>query len=190
MDEEPVVVEKSLADAVVHVARHPRGFTTLALKLFTVWNLTLVLLHVYTHAYVNLLLLSAMVMVSGLYMTYVYPRAFHFPHAETPFYVGWPDVVVLDIVFHLLPFLFVAWRYGRYYLDGAADRDPRRAFLQIGNALALVLVYLAVVRVDRQYKLPCRHQRIMYYLTAVVVVILCFIINSSCKPLHKSKNSS
>jgi hypothetical protein len=84
-------------------------------RMFTVWCVVLVALHRWTHATVDLLLLTTVTAFVGVC---VFARLPAVSTGETTAEVvvvrGWP-LLATDLLFHIAPLVFVASRYGVYY---------------------------------------------------------------------------
>lgn len=119
--------------------------TTSVLQYFTVWCLLLVIFSKTTHVYLDLLMTSLFVLVCGSYLTYVFPRSVKFRfcgHAMT--IEGW-KLRFLDVITHVLPFLYIAWTYGGHYIRCDTSLFP------ILNLCLLVLLYVSLFDVFKVY---------------------------------------
>lgn len=118
----------------------------------TNWTLVLILAHRWTHAHVDLLLLSWVVLAASTFLIFVRPGYFQLP-------VAWSSTggvckletgavaLLIHAAIHVLPFAFVAGRYGEYYLArGFGAPQILAAFL--------IVLYVHSVRFEEVYDLP------------------------------------
>lgn len=119
--------------------------TTNVAQYFTLWCLLLVCFSSHTHMYVDLLLTSSFVLLCGSYLTYVYPRRVKFMfNGETFTIVGW-KLNLIDLLFHVLPFMYIVWRYGEYYIKSEKTIPP------LLNSLLVALLYVSTFDVFEVY---------------------------------------
>ena len=98
-------------------------------------------LHEITHPIFNLLFLSALVAIGGLYISNVSPRAYYLQVQDTTVVLdGWKTIVI-DVLFHIAPFIFVWFAYSHYYFASC-----RNTIVPLLNSLILVIVYAATAR--------------------------------------------
>jgi hypothetical protein len=87
-----------------------------ALRFFTFWMVFLIVFHHYTYKYVNLLYLSYVTLICGLYLSFINPRRFVFYFEGVRYeYTGVQKFIIVDLIFHILVFYFVYRRYASYY---------------------------------------------------------------------------
>lgn len=111
------------------------------LNFFTTWLIILVVFNPQVFQYVNLQYLAFVVMIGGLYMSFVNPRRFVCyigPHRLE--FTGPQKFVVVDLFFHILVFIFIIAKYGKYYSRAGLDG--------IDVGLMLMLVYLFMIEFD------------------------------------------
>lgn len=112
---------------------------------FTLWSLVVVLLHAYTHAHVHLLALTAFVCLAGMWLTHVHPRQYVLFDLK----IAGANAVAVNVALHVIPFVFVAWAYGRYYAEC-------HGLGTLPGTLLIFVAYAAYVRGDLAsvYKTP------------------------------------
>lgn len=86
------------------------------LYLFTFWVIVLCIFDEYTHKYVNLLYLTFITLIIGLYISYVHPRYFRYPiDDETIRFEGFTKFYIIDLFSHIVPFIYILFKYKSYY---------------------------------------------------------------------------
>ena len=115
-----------------------------AFKFFTTWSLILALLHIYTREYVNLLFITFVTAIIGLYLSFIKPRKFVF-YFETQRYVytGLQKFIIVDMIFHILVFYLIYSRYGKYYKSVTDSKTV--------NAVLIMLLYASVTNLKKLY---------------------------------------
>lgn len=112
---------------------------------FTTWVVLLLVFHDYTHRYIDLFFLTFVTLFCGLYVSLVSPRKYSFVlFGDTYFLTGIDRFFAVDIVFHIIAFIFVYSRYHSYYTPASIDGK----FL---SALLIIAAYLILVDAKRQY---------------------------------------
>lgn len=118
---------------------------------FTFWMLVLTLLSAWTYKYIDLLFLSLLCLTISTFIGYVYPGRFSYIDNGERVYVEGPQKHWVHIVYHVLPFAYLAWRYGGYYrkssLFSKANPTPQVV------AICAVILYISVFRPDEIYEL-------------------------------------
>lgn len=128
-------------------------------KFFTTWVLVMALFHKYVFDKVNLLFLSWMTCIVGLYFSFINPRKFVFYFEGLKYeYTGLEKFIIVDILFHVLVLIAIYQYYGAYYKS-----------IGLGNsqtliALVIMMIYLAMFDVKKIYGVS------YYEMTAMVVV--------------------
>ena len=125
----------------------------LFLQFLTIWNVFLVIAHRWTHPYIDLLLTSTVILFASTYLLYVSPGYFRlvvdWGSAAEGSTAAKPRVIastslLLHVLFHLVPFLFILFRYGSYY----AKRPPGAHTLV---ALSLFSAYMTCFKFEEVY---------------------------------------
>ena len=132
----------------MEAATHLRSFNKqylYAFKFFTTWVLILAIFHRHVYKNINLLYLSFITLVVGLYLSFINPRRFVFYFENVRYeYTGLQKFIIVDIIFHILVFALIAERYGLYYKSKGFDNG----FLW---ALAILGIYLCFYDPRRVY---------------------------------------
>jgi hypothetical protein len=124
--------------ADVATARRPTFLYVLTY--FTTWSVLAVVFHAHTYRYVNLLFLTFVTLVIGLYMSFVNPRKFVFYFDRDRYeFTGGQKFVIVDMLFHLGAFWFAWEKYGRYYLGGGEGLTSTWAAAAIFAGYALIM---------------------------------------------------
>jgi hypothetical protein len=125
------------AQKVNLVAQHPLGALFAYSGYLTTWSLILVLFHKWTHVHFHLVYLTIFVCIGGLFLSNVYPRQYIMPVSKTQSIVwdGW-WTVLLDVVLHIIPMMFIIYTYRSYYSKCSNTWKP------LANTMALLLLYL------------------------------------------------
>lgn len=121
--------------------QNPQSHVLSSIQYLTIWTIVLVVFHKWTHKYINLLFLTSTVFIFAAYISYVRPGYFKYnPIGDddaTVYRITGTAKIVLDIVAHVLPLLFVMWRYLPYY----TQHDVVYSFAT-SNAFLVLLIYL------------------------------------------------
>jgi len=103
----------------------------------TAWSFALILLHKWTYRYINLLFLSGTVLVLALYISYIKPGYIKYHDLQGSYKITGHVKVTIDLLFHCLPFVFVWFKYGKYYGGHRVKWS-----IATSNASVLLLIYL------------------------------------------------
>jgi len=117
-------------------------------KFLTMWSVLFVVAHKYIHSVVNLQLLSLLVMFGGFMISYANDNNYRYLKVGGICAPPWL-IYVIDMAFHVLPFLFVQYHYSDYYHNVSFGR----AAAQAGAVLGIVAVYMALVDPMEQYSI-------------------------------------
>lgn len=130
---------------------------------YSFWSLALVLLHKYTYKYFNLLLSCLIVVVVFSVCAYVYPKYIKINYVKGP-----PTIIdniylkfFMDFTAHWLPFLFIAYKYGGYYL-----KTPYNA--STGLTILIIAIYMTLAKPNDVYDMNTYH---MFVATFVAITI-------------------
>lgn len=135
-------------------------------KFFTTWNIIFVLLHAYTHQIVNLLYLSYVTLMIGLYLSFVNPKKFVFKFGDKKYvFDKWSKFLSVDVLFHICVFLFVFYCYSVYYLKYGDDS-------QLLLSILIIFFYISMINVKKVYGVDF----IEFVVVFCVVNILYFIL--------------
>jgi hypothetical protein len=135
----------AIFDILSLLLENPTQIPVVYVQWFTLWSLTLVLLHKYLYTSVNLLFISSIVLVCGLAITYIYPRYIKVSVGDQTETIEGTELKIIDFLFHWLPFLFILWTYGDYYANYTNIKNSTIVVLLI------VLVYLLFNNLETRY---------------------------------------
>lgn len=131
---------------------------------FTTWVALLVLFHTYVNTYISLPFLSYIVMVVGLYFSYVNPRQFTIYNDNKKVVIKDPHkFLFVDLPFHLLMFFFI---YKVYGLHNKPD-------VKIIAALLLIALYTIVIDPSKIYEVDFLEIVTVFVLAIISYIILC-----------------
>ena len=129
---------------------------------FTFWVVLLIIAHRYTSPHIDLLYLSFVTMIMGIYLSYIHPRYYKFDlQGEHVISKPIDKFLIIDLVFHILAFVYIATKYGR---QSTTD-------LKFTSALAIFSVYMIVINSTQVY-----HIRSFEILTVFTVANLMYIL--------------
>lgn len=85
---------------------------------FSIWNLLLVLFHKYTYKYYNLLLACIVIVITMIICVYMHPKYLKINYINNPprKFENKLIIVLIDFLVHWIPLIFVAVKYGKYYM--------------------------------------------------------------------------
>ena len=122
---------------------------------FTTWNLLIVMFHKYTHDKLNLLSLSFITLLGGLYLSLVNPRRFVYRLGKDKYvFTGAKKLLYVDVPFHFVIFAFVYYLYNDYY------RESDHNTLLI--SCILLLSYACIIDIKRVYGISFMEFLIMF----------------------------
>lgn len=117
-----------------------------AFKFFTAWMLVMALLHNYLFDKVNLLLLSWITCIVGLYLSFINPRRFVFYFEGVRYeYTGLQKFIIVDTVAHIMVLYAMYACYGDYYKSIGIVNLP--TFV----AIVIMMIYLAITNIRKVY---------------------------------------
>ena len=129
---------------------------------FTIWNLILVLFHKYTHRYFELMYLSYITFMVGVYFSTVNPRKIVFKNLVID---KWYDLLIIDLIFHFGVFLFVYFKYYEYYKNTNTN-------IMLLSSVALLILYICMINPEKIYGINLLEMLIVI----AVVNLLYFVI--------------
>jgi hypothetical protein len=133
---------------------------------FTTWNVLLVLFHRYTYKFIDLLYLSYLTLMIGLYLSFVNPKRFIFRFGDKRYnFNGINKFLVVDLFFHILVFLFVYLTYFSYYHQQSCDSS-------LLNTFAIIIMYVCVVDIKKVYGITFLEFLIVFAITNLLYFIL------------------
>jgi len=114
------------------------------LKFFTFWSVMMVVFHHMTSKHINLLYITFVTAVIGLYLSFVKPRKFVFYFERVRYeYTGIQKFIIVDMIFHLLALYFI---YTRYRTSYTSITDTRNL-----TSLLIFIIYLSITNTKKVY---------------------------------------
>lgn len=134
---------------------------------FTFWNILLVIFHKYTSQYVDLLYLSFIVLVVGLYLSFINPAKFMLRFGEKKVYfTGLEKFVFCDLLSHSLVFVYVLYlTYGTKKLLRAGD-------VQLFVSIMIIVAYIILVNVKYVYGISLLEILVVFSIANLAYFIL------------------
>jgi len=112
---------------------------------FTFWMIILTLFHKYVYKYVNLLYLSFITLIIGIYMSYINPREFKFILFHESYTLKSGDkLLIVDLFAHLFIFLYIYSIYHKYY-------TPFRVDTPLLLSIVILLIYTFSINIKNLY---------------------------------------
>ena len=136
-----------------------------AFKFFTTWSLILAILHKYTRTYVNLVFITFITAIMGLYLSFIKPRKFVFYFDNERYvYTGLEKFIIVDMIFHLLVFYLIYSRYGKYY---------KTMFdMKTLNVVLLMLLYASVANLKKLYGVGLGEQVFVFIIACLLYYLI------------------
>ena len=140
----------------------------------SIWNIFLVILHRYTHKYINLLMLSIFVTVAASIFMYIHPKysVVYYSDPEKNHTVSGNRLTVLHILTHIIPLLFITYMYGTYY-----TKNDNTILNLI--TLCMLLFYVAIFNPLKIYNMRTDH----IIISIIISVLLYAGVLSACSTL-------
>ena len=99
-------------------------------RFFTVWVFLLTIFHEYTHKYLSLPFLTFIVMMKGLYFSYVNPKKYViYLDDKNKYIIDGNEKLFLDLVMHIGVFCFAYYKYG---IDSILSKKVFSSILLMG----------------------------------------------------------
>jgi hypothetical protein len=129
------------------------------LNFFTTWIAVLVFFHRYVHQYISLPFVTYIVMIVGLYFSYINPGHFIIINDDQKIIVRDPyKFIFIDLPFHIFTFLFI---YKLYGLHNKFD-------MKIINVLLLLILYAIMSKPSEIYQV---------HISEIILVTVCAIVS-------------
>ena len=138
---------------------------------YTTWNVILVCLHPWIHPYVNLLFSSFFVLVVGFF-------AVHLNHnflkkdlntITEDTYLRSFLLVAADVLFHVIPFIFILSKYKGYY-------SKKSNVYSIATSVLLIIIYMMLTDIKKVYNLTPLFITVLFIITYICYVF--FLVKS------------
>ena len=112
---------------------------------FTLWMVIMIIFHKYLYKYINLLYLSFITLIIGIYISYINPREFKFRLFDEEYVLqNGEKFIVVDLFFHILAFIYIYHLYSSYY-------NPLKINIAFLISLIIILVYSIMINVYSVY---------------------------------------
>lgn len=112
---------------------------------FTFWMIILTLFHKYVYKYINLLYLSFITLIIGIYMSYINPREFTFILFNESYTLrGVEKTIIVDLFAHLLIFVYIYTLYYKYY-------TPFRIDTALLLSIVIIIIYTFLINIQKLY---------------------------------------
>lgn len=117
------------------------------MKFLTTWCLIFIAFHHLVYKHIDILFLSAIVCIIGLYASHVKPKRFVLKLTNQTIYVeGLFKLLTADLL-HVAMFAFAVKYYGKYYLQCSNQ------WLPLTNTIMLIWLYLLIIQPDQLYEI-------------------------------------
>ena len=142
---------------------------TYLFKFFTTWSLIMVMFHKYLYKYVNLLLITFITLVIGLYLSFINPRRFVWYFDKVRYeYTGLQKFIIVDMIFHLLVFYYIYSLYGKYYTSKTFFNS--KTFI----ALSIYLIYILTHDIKKLYGIN-KYEGACIFVVSLILYVMLFM---------------
>jgi hypothetical protein len=132
------------------------------LYFFTVWNIIFLVFHKFTSPHFDLLYLSYITMMIGLYLSYVNPRFFAMKFRGKKYVVEkWYSKLPIDII-HILIFLVALYLYG----------DKAGSDMKLLNTILLFILYISMFNGAKIYSIKNEEFMILFSVVTLIYFTL------------------
>jgi hypothetical protein len=131
----------------------------------TTWILILVLFHKISSKIFSLSFLTCMVLLVSSYISYINPRKYYL--GKTIIIEGYLKNLI-DIFFHILPFIFICYYYGI---------EPFFNNWKIIPSLLLIILYLLLYNPSKVYHLSINEIIIIYIFSIFIYILISLKFN-------------
>jgi hypothetical protein len=133
---------------IADLATTSRWHPTQCCIYFTAWTILLIVMSPLVHPYINLPLLSMIVLVFSMYVVHIWPKRMLFVDFANDRVgeIKGNYLVLLNIIFHVLPMTYIIVRY--------ANNKATHGLLATTNAIALLLIYVILMNPHHVYGVP------------------------------------
>lgn len=138
----------------------------MVITFFTFWVLILVILQKYTKHYIDLLYISFITLVIGMYLSYIHPQYFKFTLFDETFKLtSLHKLVIVDCFIHILCFLYV-WLYLKNnFLPFSAD-------YRFYTSLILIAIYMLTINIRNVYNVGVFELFCVFIIANMLYVII------------------
>ena len=141
-------------------------------KFITVWVFILVIFHNITSKYFSLSYLTFMVLLNGLYVSYINPSKYYIEYyhnnEKSIIIIDGINKNIVDIIFHIIPFIFIYLIYGfeSFFTNW-----------KIIPSLILLFIYLLIYNPANIYHIHINTITILSFISIILYIFLNFIVN-------------
>lgn len=134
------------------------------LAFFTTWSCVLTVLHKYTHSIIELRFMTFMVMLMGLYLSFINPRRFvvHFHDGSVVTFTGAEKFVAVDMFLHIGVFVYISSLYS----------SKPFVLAKVVNTCILFIIYLSVTDVKRVYGVTLFEMTCVFLISYILFSLL------------------
>jgi len=134
-------------------------------KFFTIWIFVLVIFHNISSKFLSLPFLTFIVLFNGLYFSYVNPTKYYIDYYDSTIIIDGYKKIIVDIVFHISPFIFIYLIYGleTFFINW-----------KVIPSLLLIYLYNYINNPTDIYRIPINEITIVSVFTVFLYI---FIIN-------------
>jgi len=135
---------------------------------FTLWVFILVVFHKYTKKIFSLPFLTFIIMFMGFYISYINPRKYYIDYNGTQIIIDGYKKIILDFLFHIVPFFFIYFKYGI---------EPVFNNIKIIPSILLIILYNLSYCPDKIYHLPKHEIAVVSLLSLVSYILISYYMN-------------
>lgn len=141
--------------------KYPKMFWARSFEFFTNWVLLLVVLNKWTSRLFDLHTLVIFITLTSSFITLIHPKCFIFKDEHgTVYIVRGSGAHLLNIVFHVLPMLYVLL-FVKY--------EPNPNMLKELNSFVLIFIYICIYHPEKIYRIKIEII-ILFYVIAFLIV--------------------
>lgn len=141
---------------------------TYLFKFFTTWSLIMVLCNRYLYKYVNLMFITFVTLIIGLYLSFINPRRFVWYFDKVRYeYTGLQKFIIVDMIFHLLVFYYIYHLYGKYYMKKSIF-DYKTII-----ALCILIIYIFTHDIKKLYGID-KYEGAGVFIISIMLYVMLF----------------
>lgn len=123
----------------------------------TFWMVILTLISPLVYKYIDLVFLSMLCLITATFIGYVYPGRFSYIDNGTRKYIQDYKKHIVHILFHVLPFLFILWKYYNTYnvkhAKHAKHAKHTNGEVPLVIAVSILILYISLMKPNEVYEL-------------------------------------
>ena len=133
------------------------------LYFFTIWNIIFLVFHRFTSAFFDLVYISFITMMIGLYLSFVNPKFFAMKFMGKKYIVReWPHKLPIDAI-HILIFIIALYLYGGSY----TLKD-----MKLLNTILLFILYISLFNAAKIYSIKNEEFMILFSVLTLIYFTL------------------